>query len=109
MVVSIARARERALATKHAQSDNGRSFSTMFSFFKSRRRAALRNEPLTPAQRALLNKNVPYLAKLDDADRAELEGLVQIFMAEKSFEGCGGLEITEEIKVTIAAQACLLL
>jgi len=81
----------------------------MFSFFKSRRRAALRNEPLTPAQRALLNKNVPYLAKLDDADRAELEGLVQIFMAEKSFEGCGGLEITEEIKVTIAAQACLLL
>ena len=43
------------------------------------------------------------------ADRRELQGLVQIFLAEKTFEGCGGLELTDEIKVTIAAQACLLL
>ena len=81
----------------------------MFDFLKSHRRAALRLQPLTPAESAILEKNVPYLAKLDDADRAELGGLVRIFMAEKSFEGCGGLELTEEIKVTIAAQACLLL
>ena len=81
----------------------------MFDFFKNRRRAALREEPLTDSERAVLKKNVPYLAKLDDADREELEGLVRIFLAEKSFEGCGGLEVTEEIKVTIAAQACLLL
>jgi len=32
-----------------------------------------------------------------------------VFLAEKSFEGCGGLELTDEIRVTIAAQACLLL
>ena len=32
-----------------------------------------------------------------------------MFLAEKKFEGCGGLEITDEIRVTIAAQACLLL
>jgi hypothetical protein len=32
-----------------------------------------------------------------------------MFLAEKRFEGCGGLEITEEMKVCIAAQACLLL
>ena len=32
-----------------------------------------------------------------------------MFLAEKRFEGCGGLEITDEIRVTIAAQACLLL
>jgi Mlc titration factor MtfA (ptsG expression regulator) len=81
----------------------------MFNFFKSRRRAALRKEPLTPGERAILKKNVPYLAKLDDADRKELEGLVRVFLAEKSFEGCGGLDLTDEIKVTIAAQACLLL
>ena len=81
----------------------------MFDFFKSHRRAALRLEPLTPAESAALEKNVPYLAKLGDADRAELGGLVRIFLAEKSFEGCGGLQLTEEIKVTIAAQACLLL
>ena len=34
---------------------------------------------------------------------------VKVFVAEKHFEGCGGLEMTEEIRVTIAAQACVLL
>jgi Mlc titration factor MtfA (ptsG expression regulator) len=81
----------------------------MFDFFKSRRRAALRDKPLAPEQRAIVQKNVPYAARLDEADRKELEGLVQIFLAEKSFEGCAGLELTEEIKVTIAALACVLL
>ena len=42
-------------------------------------------------------------------DRAELLGHVQVFLAEKRFEGCGGLAITDEMRVTIAAQACLLL
>jgi Mlc titration factor MtfA (ptsG expression regulator) len=36
-------------------------------------------------------------------------GHIQIFLAEKQFEGCGGLRITDEIRVTIAAQACILL
>jgi Mlc titration factor MtfA (ptsG expression regulator) len=81
----------------------------MFDFFKGHRRAALQAKPLTPGERAILKKNVPYVAKLIDADRKELEGLVRIFLAEKSFEGCGGLELTEEIKVTIAALACILL
>jgi hypothetical protein len=34
---------------------------------------------------------------------------MKVFIAEKNFEGCGGLEMTEEIKVTIAAQACVLM
>ena len=42
-------------------------------------------------------------------DRIELLGHVQVFLAEKRFEGCGGLAINDEIRVTIAAQACLLL
>ena len=57
----------------------------------------------------IIEKNVPYCTLLPDADRRELQGLVQIFLAEKSFEGCGGLKLTDEIKLTIAAQACLLL
>ena len=77
--------------------------------FKSGRRAKLKEQPLSEAQRAIIAKNVPYLAKLPEADQKELEGLVQIFLAEKHFEGCGGLELTDEMKVTIAAQACLLL
>ncbi len=77
--------------------------------FKNSRRAKLREEPLSSAEHAIIAKNVPYVAKLPEADQKELEGLVRIFLAEKEFEGCGGLELTDEIKVTIAAQACVLL
>jgi Mlc titration factor MtfA (ptsG expression regulator) len=38
-----------------------------------------------------------------------LQRHILIFTGEKRFEGCGGLEITDEIRVTIAAQACILL
>jgi len=81
----------------------------MFDFFKNRRREALRAQPLSQAERALLDKNIPYLKRLSVEDRSELEGLVRIFLAEKSFEGCGGLQLDDEIRLTIAAQACLLL
>ena len=47
--------------------------------------------------------------RLPTNDQAELLGHVQVFLKEKYFEGCGGLEVTDEIRVTIAAQACLLL
>lgn len=77
--------------------------------FKDGRRKKLREQPLSEEQHAVIAKNVPYVAKLLETDQKELEGLVQIFLAEKHFEGCGGLELTEEMKVTIAAQACLLL
>lgn len=81
----------------------------MFDFFKNHRRQALLKQPLTSEERAVLDKNVPYVAELDTEDRSELEGLVRIFVTEKHFEGCAGLELTPEIKLTIAAQACLLL
>ncbi len=81
----------------------------MFHPFRDHRRAELRKQPLSDEQRSIVQKNVPYVARLDESERVELEGLAQIFLAEKSFEGCGGLELTEEMRVTIAAQACLLL
>ena len=81
----------------------------MFDFLKRRRRDALRAEPFPAAWREILDRDVAYVAKLGEAERAELEGLVQIFLAEKNIEGCGGLALTDEIRVTIAAQACLLL
>ena len=81
----------------------------MFHFLKSRRRAQLREAPLPESHKGIIARNVPYVARLPEADRRELEGLVQIFLVEKSFEGLGGLEIDDEVRVTIAAQACLLL
>ena len=46
---------------------------------------------------------------LPPADRRELEGHVLVFLEEKKFEGCGGQEINDEVRILIAAQACLLL
>jgi Mlc titration factor MtfA (ptsG expression regulator) len=80
----------------------------MFSL-RRRRRAALRARPLPAEWRAIIARNVPYIARLPPADQGELYGHVQVFLAEKRFEGCGGLQITDEVRVTIAAQACVLL
>lgn len=46
---------------------------------------------------------------LNDVERAELRALIQVFIAEKYWEGAGGLELDDEIRVTVSAQACLLL
>lgn len=81
----------------------------MFGFFRDRRRSAIRQRPFPPAWLAFIEKNVPYVRRLPEDDKRELLGDVLVFLDEKTFEGCGGLELTDEIRVTIAAQACLLL
>ena len=81
----------------------------MFGFLKQRRRRRLRSQPFPPAWLIVIERNVPIYKRLPQPDQQELQGHIQVFLAEKNFEGCGGLELTDEIKVTIAAQACLLL
>lgn len=80
-----------------------------FSLFKSQRRKRLRTRPVPAGWRSILESNLSLFRRLPPADQEELLGHVQVFMAEKSFEGCGGLELTDEIRLTVAAQACLLL
>ena len=77
--------------------------------FKRRRRARLRAQPPPSAWRGILERNLDVFNRLSPEDQAELLGHTQVFVAEKHFEGTGGLELTDEIRVTIAAQACLLL
>jgi Mlc titration factor MtfA (ptsG expression regulator) len=81
----------------------------VFDLFKSRRRARLRAEPPPAAWRRILERNLSVFNRLSAEDQAELLGHTQVFLAEKHFEGAGGLELSDEIRVTIAAQACLLL
>lgn len=57
----------------------------------------------------LIQRHIVFFRRLSAGDRAELLGHIQVFLAEKRFEGCGGFAITDEVRVTIAAQACLLL
>jgi Mlc titration factor MtfA (ptsG expression regulator) len=81
----------------------------MISLLKRRRRAGVRNRPFPREWAEILDRNVPLVRRLSEADRHELYGHIQVFIAEKYFEGCGGLELTDEMRVTIAAQACVLL
>ncbi|MDQ8183645.1 zinc-dependent peptidase [Pelagicoccus sp. SDUM812005] len=57
---------------------------------------------------AILLSNVPLVSKLPSHFRQRLETNIKLFLAEVSFEGQGGVQITDEIRVTVAAQACLL-
>ncbi len=73
------------------------------------RRKKLQASPPPPSWISILEKTLPMVGRLSAEQRAELFSKMQLFLADKKFEGCGGQEITEEIKVTIAAQACMLL
>ena len=73
------------------------------------RRAKLLTQPIPPQWQAILEKNIPLYARLPEELKTQLQGLINVFLAEKTFEGCSGQEITDQVRVTIAAQACLLL
>jgi Mlc titration factor MtfA (ptsG expression regulator) len=77
--------------------------------FKKRRRQRLRQQAFPPEWIDIVERHVIYYRLLPPEDQRELQGLVQVFLAEKQFEGCGGLEMTDEIRLSIAAQACILL
>ena len=81
----------------------------MFHWLRDHRRAEAQKRPFPPEWEAYLRANVAHYSILDEAESAELRRMVQVFLEEKHWEGCGGLELTDEIRVTIAAQACLLL
>jgi Mlc titration factor MtfA (ptsG expression regulator) len=81
----------------------------IFELLKERRRRRLRARPFPKKWLTLIQRHVVFFHRLSASDRAELLGHIQVFLAEKRFEGCGGFAITDEVRVTIAAQACLLL
>jgi Mlc titration factor MtfA (ptsG expression regulator) len=81
----------------------------MFRWLTDRRRKNLTQAPFPPLWEDIIRRNVAHYGMLEDAARDHLRTLVQVFIAEKNWEGAGGLELTDEIRVTISAQACLLL
>src|SRR5947207_13765238 len=81
----------------------------IFEFLKQQRRRRLRARSFPQERLKLIQRHVVFFHKLSAGDRAELLGHIQVFLSEKRFEGCGAFEITDEVRVTISAQACLLL
>jgi hypothetical protein len=74
-----------------------------------RRRARLREQPFPAAWRRILRRRVPGVTRLPADLQVQLKRHIQVFVAEKAFVDCQGQTITDEVRVTIAAQACLLL
>jgi len=64
--------------------------------------------PFPDAWRRILQRNMRHFSYLDAEEQARLCQRIQRFVAEKYWEGCGGLQLDDEIRVTIAGQACLL-
>jgi Mlc titration factor MtfA (ptsG expression regulator) len=81
----------------------------MFGWFRERRRKELTQAAFPSTWEEILRRNVAHYCMLEDSERAHLRALIQVFIAEKNWEGAGGLELDDEIRVTISAQACLLI
>jgi Mlc titration factor MtfA (ptsG expression regulator) len=77
-------------------------------FLRERRRQKLLAAPFPAGWEDHILRNVAHYRWLDAREQQHLRELVRIFVAEKHWEGCGGLALDDEIRVTIAAQACLL-
>jgi len=80
----------------------------MLGFLKDRQRKRIRARPFPNEWLKIIKRNVAFFVRLSSTDQAELLDHVQVFLGEKNFEGVES-EITDEVRVTIAAQACLLL
>ena len=75
---------------------------------RTRRRRLAAATPLGASRVAALASNVPLRARLPPPLSRRLDGLVAAFVGEKTFVGCNGLTVTDEMRVTIAAHACVL-
>jgi MtfA peptidase len=80
----------------------------MFDWWRRMSRAEVVAEPFPERFHELILQSVPCGKLLSSEELTKLEALVRIFNSEKNFEGAAGLTLTEEMRVVIAARACLL-
>lgn len=73
------------------------------------RRSRLVEVPFPEAWRRILRQRVPLVARLPADLQLQLRRRMQVFIAEVPFVGCQGLVVNDEMRVVVAAQACLLL
>jgi len=81
----------------------------LIKYKRKRLHEKLKAAEFDPAWVNIMQKNMGLYHKLPVPLKLKLHGLINVFLHEKNFSGFNDLEITDEIKVTIAAQACLLM
>lgn len=78
-------------------------------YSRRQKRKQLLAKPLTDQQRAIVERLVPLVRRLPQPLRLSLEGKINLFLDQVTFHGQNGLEVSEEMRLSIAAQACLLI
>lgn len=73
------------------------------------RRAAALAMPLPEEWRAFLNASSAAYSRMPEPLRRRLEPVVRAFLRDVRFVGCNGLTVTDEMRVLIATQACMLI
>jgi Mlc titration factor MtfA (ptsG expression regulator) len=92
----------------------GTALAALATFFfrrkaRAQRFSRLAGEPLDAELLALLRRHMPLYERMPSELQHQLQGLVNVFLNDKSFFGSGGLEITDEMRLAVAGNACLLL
>jgi Mlc titration factor MtfA (ptsG expression regulator) len=73
------------------------------------KRAKVKKLPFKKEWRKIIQKRMPFFKQMPTHLQLQLKRHIQVFLSEKRFVGFKGIEITDDVRVTIAAQACLLL
>jgi MtfA peptidase len=81
----------------------------IFQAWRQWRRKKVLAAPFPATWLHIIKRRIPYYHLLSEADKAKLVGHIKILLAEKHFEGCRGLRVTDEMRLVIAAQASILL
>ena len=81
----------------------------MFHWFQKRRRAALLEEPFPAQWNAYLEQNIGQFSQLTATEKTKLRKLTHVMVKEKDWEGQAGQAMIDEIKVTVAGTASLML
>src|SRR5687767_1773865 len=78
-------------------------------FKRWRRRRVLRQSALSSAEWRRVAGEFSFIASLSDEEERRLKQLVVLFLDDKKIHGAGGLEVSEEMRLRIAVQACILI
>lgn len=78
-------------------------------YWREYKRKKIKDQPFKKQWRKIIQQRMPYFKQMPADLQLQLKQHIQVFLAEKNFIGCNGVKINDEIRITIAAQACLLL
>jgi len=78
-------------------------------FVRTLKRYFAGRKPFPDEYERILYNRVRIWSRLNSQRKQLLKERMKIFMSEKIFEGCGGLQLTDEMRVVISAYACVLI